>query len=224
MKHRAYIQSRSRAFTLLEVGIASVILPLVAISVILTVVYANRASTLASLQLNAAHVLQGEIERIRGDRYENVDTLHYPDALPGTSTERFLDEQQRIPLTVNYDILSTFPVTQGGTLTFRVGGIPSNNIRSGSFFTNELTSNTVVICSGTGVTQTAVVTANTASEISITTDMSQQTVKGWTVEPDSTSAVQFNMGKVVTVRISWAFLGRQYMEEMRTLVVLPLEL
>lgn len=213
-----------RGFSLLEACIASAVLAGACLSFILSLVYADRAATLSSLQLTAAHTLQGESERIRADSYDNVNAVHYNDVTTTSSRRIYLDAEERVPATLSYDILSTFPVVKAWSTGLRVKNIPVNQLRQGSFVPNELTSSTLVICSGSGVTQRALIKSNTADAIEITTDLTGKKDQSWDVMPDSSSIVQLNMGKLITMRLSYVLWGRKHQEEMRTLVVLPLGL
>lgn len=217
-------QPNFKAFTLVELVVASALLLLTTLSCILALAFSHRASALAALQLQAAHFMQGEMERIHGDDYDHIDATHYPDLTPTSSRRVFLDAEKRVPLTVNYDILSTLPVVSATASSVTVGGIPRNALRNGVFGVDELTSNTLVVAEGTGMTQRGWIRHNTANTISFTADMSGKTQTSWWTTPNSSSVVQLNMGKIVTIRTSWSLYGRRFTEEMRTLVVLPLDL
>lgn len=228
MKRASIQMQQERGYSLLEVLVASVVIVVVCLSFILTLTYANRAATLSTLQLSAAQLLQGEVERIRSDRYENIEKVNYPDRLATSTNKVYLDTEKRVPVTLTYDFLTTFPVTSANISSspnsVTVKNIPTNTFRSGSFINDELTSNIVVVCDGTGATQRGLIRSNNANTIYFTGDTTGKTNVSWTVKPDATSVIQLNMGKIVTVRVSWSAGRRTYTEEMRTLVVLPLDL
>jgi hypothetical protein len=215
---------RRRAVTILEVAIAGLLLLIITLSFILSILFANRAARISALQLAAAHVLQGQVERIRADIYDRVDLQHYPDIPANSPGGVFLDSERRVSATLNYDILTTFPVVSATDSSVTVGGIPTNAMRSGVFAQDELTSNLLVISQGKGMTQVGCIQSNTDHTINITTDRTGSTQQAWYIRPDASSVVQLNMGKVVTVRVGWNYGGRNYAQEMRTLVVLPMDL
>lgn len=215
------------AFSLVEVLVASVVFLLLSLSLALTLLYADRASSLSALQLSAAHALQGQIERLRSDRYENVTPERYPDIGPDSPQPLWLDAEKRVAATVQFDFLTTFAVASatGNSITVDTSSIPTSALRpDGRFRPDELAGNIVLIQSGRGSTQRGYITGNTDDTIHLTADESGRTQHSLEIIPDQTSIIQFNMGKVVTVRLSWNQQGHHFSEEMRTLVILPLEL
>jgi hypothetical protein len=86
--------------------------------------------------------------------------------------------------------------------------------------------NLLLVVSGRGFTQRACILGNqpytalaNGDVLTITTDTSGKTSRTWDIQPDTSSVVQLNMGKIVTVRVSWRFGSREFVEEMRTLVL-----
>lgn len=223
----ARIRKAPRGLSLIEVSVASFLFLLAALGLGLSLIYADRAALLSALQLSAAHVLQGQIERIRAMPYDAVSRENLPDIAAGTAGTIYLDAERRVPATVHFDVLTTFAVQSATarSVTVRSASIPSSMLRpDGRFAVNELAGNILLVESGRGSTQRGFITGNTAYTISFTADESGKTQSSWEITPDTSSVVQVNMGKIATVRVSWSLRGHQFSEEMRTLVVLPPEL
>lgn len=216
----------ARGLALIEICVASFLLLLGSLTLTAALLFADKAAAYSGLQLNAAHILQGEIERIRAMPYEAVVPGAFKDADHNTSPGVYLDKEERVRATVQYDILQTVKVQSGSgrSVVVDTTSLPKNAIRNQLLIPNELKGNIMLVASGRGATQRAYITGNTATEIQFTGDESGKTQKDLYLPPDSTSVIQFNMGTIATVRLGWSLLGRTFSEEMRTLVILPLEL
>lgn len=208
-----------RGFSLLEVLVASVVLVVITLSFILSLVYAGRASALSALETSAAHLLQGRLEAIRADEFDSITPARYQDVLTSSPNPIFLDAEERVPVTITYDILSTFSVSSATNTSITVTGIPVNRMRNGEFVADEFKGNVLTIVSGTGMTLSAWIKSNTATDFQVTGDLTGQTSQDLELCPDSSSVVQLNHGKVVRVRLSWFMGNREYTREISTLVL-----
>ena len=212
----------TRGFTLVECVVASFVLLIVSLSFILSLIYSLRASTLAALETSATHLVQGEIERIRSMPYETISAANIPDTNNG-GLQTYLDGEQRVPVTLEYDFLSTFSVTSSTGATATVSEIPSNAFRQNQFKSDEWAGHNLVVIAGTGYGQRAYIKGNTDTQFTITTDTTGKTDREWYTRPDNTSIVQLDTGKLVTVRAKYALNSRELYREVQTLV-LPADL
>jgi type II secretory pathway pseudopilin PulG len=209
-------------FSLLEVVVGSVVLLVLTLSFILTLVYANRAAAMAALQTSATHILDGEIERMRYD-YNRLNPSNYPDITTTSpaNLKKYLDFERKVPITLQYDIVSTFPVTSVSGNNITVGGVTANALRGSTFANNEWQGSCILIVSGKGYSQRAYVTGNAGNVLSVTADTTGATQTSLTIQPNNTSVIQFNSGKVVTVRLAWAAFNRAFSEEVKSVVLPP---
>jgi prepilin-type N-terminal cleavage/methylation domain-containing protein len=191
-----------RGFSLVEVLVAMALLLLVSGSVISAFVFASRLSRLSSNAIAAKNIAQGYFEKMAIDEFKNVGPTNYPNIEYDSVPPLWLDRAADIRCKVEFKF-SGFGTIENGS---------ANNITDAKALweNDEWVGDTLCIVSGPGMGQTATITGNTPNTIHHT---------AFDIAPKKGAKYLINYGKTVQVTTTWQYMGKEYSQTIRSLIV-----
>lgn len=196
--------SKNKGFTLTEILIALAILAYAIGGVIAGVVFSMRLTRLNTNAIIAKNITQSYFERMHSDVFSNVDSVNYPDIGYESMPPVWLDEALDIRCKVDFSFKG-FGRAEGGS-----GSTLLDN--QAQWETNEWAGARLYLVGGNGVGQYRTIASNNANTL---------TVSGAPFQPRPTSgtAYMINNGKTVEIKTTWMYMGREYSQSIRSLIV-----
>jgi len=187
---------------LVEVLVAMALLLLMSGSVISAFIFASRLTRLSSNAIAAKNIAQGFFEKMAIDEFKNVGPTNYPDIAYSSNPPLWLDRADDIRCKVHFSFSGFGTVTNGS----------ANNItdNAAGWEIDQWVGDTLCIVSGPGMGQTAVITSNTPNTIHHT-DLDTAPKKG--------AKYLINNGKTVQITTTWEYMGKEYSQTIRSLIV-----
>lgn len=196
------LQRKRRAFSLVEVLVAMTLLLLISSSVITALIFASRLTRLSSNAIAAKNIAQGFFEKMAIDDFKNVGPTNYPNIDYDSNPPFWLDRAAGINCQIQFQFSGFGTVTNGS----------ANNItdNAAGWEKDQWVGDTLCIVSGPGMGQTAVITGNTPNTIHHT-DLDTAPKKG--------AKYLINNGKTVQITTTWKYMGKEYSQTIRSLIV-----
>lgn len=194
---------------LLATVFGAALIALLILTNIASLVYSARSARILSYRLAARDVVQGVLEQMYADAFEDVDPANYPSLDASDPGAPVLDSLQDMRCAITIEIEGEREVTSATPNSVTVNGA--------DWEPNRWVGNTVFVTGGPGLGQRALITANTAD--TLTTSLIGYSQTTWVSQPTSSSRIMINGGKMVSVTATFDFRGTTYTETVEGLVV-----
>ncbi len=207
------LHQKIKAFTLIEVIIASVIFAFVAFGVIGSLIFSSRTTHINSNAVLAKNIAQSYFERINIDVFENVGpqrtltdgTIVGYNSIPFSDPNPvWLDQAKQINCAIDIEFTGFGRATSAGS--------SSITDSTASWASNEWSGKNVYLVDGLGAGKFRTIQSNTSTVLTLSGDPLQPS-------PGLNTAYMIGNGKTVRITTTWQYLGKMYSQRMESLVI-----
>lgn len=195
---------RHRGFTLTEILIALAIIAYAIGGVIAGVVFSMRLTRLNTNAVIAKNITQSYFERMHSDIFANVNAVNYPNIEYNSMPPVWLDEALNIRCKVEF-VFKGYGRAEAGT-----GSSLTDN--DANWAVNEWAGARLYLVERNGVGQYRKIASNSPTML---------VLEGAALQPRPTSgtAYMINNGKTVEIKTTWMYMGKEYTQSIRSLIV-----